>query len=460
MGEAFLIKSRQVEYFSYATTLNFADDKLVVPDGGNHPVIKKRYPDDFGPSSTNTHSSHLAKDVHVIDYRAYRRHYHKTMSLNSNGFEYVDISEEKSLQSSLANALEEGTLSTETAASLRQSMMGIFRTLLDNSYLWIFYIAPEGLILRKNAPACNGDCVNSDGVEVGARTVHADQDLHGEPLRSMMFGLAPYVFHPTLSPFRVMNVWIPLQEVRVRPLALLDTETLVRGRDQLRYHIANNFMDEPVLNDCWTFLYSDRHDWYWMDGQNSNTAIVFDTFSTPHGSFMVPGEFRLSQILKSFATMQHDVRTSKNGCISDESINETLSLFRKNNETHHHHAPPSLKQALRSLQSFFIHTVMHESVVVENKETVEHCFQSEQNMTFFLEQVDFYVAQNLRVSIEMRAVAFNLSHESFVHILVYGFALIVILKTLQFFIVNLVLQPDEYVRNFLLYWFKSLFQAA
>ena len=103
---------------------------------------------------------------------------------------------------------------------------------------------------------------------------------------------------------------------------------------------------------------------------------------------------------------------------------------------------------------------MHESVVVENKETVEHCFQSEQNMTFFLEQVDFYVAQNLRVSIEMRAVAFNLSHESFVHILVYGFALIVILKTLQFFIVNLVLQPDEYVRNFLLYWFKSLFQAA
>ena len=137
-SEGFLLKSRRVEHLSYATTLNFADERLVVPDNRRHPFINKRYPDDFGPHFSNAHSSHVAKEVDIIDYVSFQRHYHRSMTLNDNGFEFIDVSAEQSLQNALGEALQQEQLSTENIRSLRKTMMGIFRTLLDNSYLWIY----------------------------------------------------------------------------------------------------------------------------------------------------------------------------------------------------------------------------------------------------------------------------------------------------------------------------------
>ena len=44
------------------------------------------------------------------------------------------------------------------------------------------------------------------------------------------------------------------------------------------------------MNDIWFFLHDDAQRWYFNAELNPNSAYVFDTLGTPHGSVTLPGE--------------------------------------------------------------------------------------------------------------------------------------------------------------------------
>ena len=75
------------------------------------------------------------------------------------------------------------------------------------------------------------------------------QSVHGQPLRALLYGLAPLLFAP-YSPLVLLNVWMPAQRVVAQPLVIMDTGTL-NASDQLHYHIHASDRLGSRLNDCW-----------------------------------------------------------------------------------------------------------------------------------------------------------------------------------------------------------------
>jgi hypothetical protein len=219
------------------------------------------------------------------------------------GFDSVDLSSLHSLQETLDRVRDAGRVSREQARSIRADLSGTSLRLSDGSAVKLLFIAPEGFIMRKAGP--NGLSVATEALgdmngHDGALSVHADQDVKGTPLRQMMRGAAPWLFrHETpdarnhWSPLMLLNLWIPLRQI-TRPLALMDRRTLNRPAQQLRYGLPTGaFLDreeEQSVNDIWTFLHDERQRWYFTSEMDSRRAYVFETLSTPHGSFRVPGE--------------------------------------------------------------------------------------------------------------------------------------------------------------------------
>ena len=111
---------------------------------------------------------------------------------------------------------------------------------------------------------------------------HIDQDISGEPLKSLHLSS---IFQYT--PLRLLNFWLPLNDAQVRPLALGDIAKIPKT--------SNN----PPLLARWheeTFsISSDRFlittaatdpSLWWFDSQiKPGQAYVFSTTSTPHTSF-------------------------------------------------------------------------------------------------------------------------------------------------------------------------------
>jgi hypothetical protein len=183
-------------------------------------------------------------------------------------------------------------------------MKGHSVTLSGGKHLRLLFIAPEGFIMRKAGPT---GLEVDPGVEMslmnnhdGAMTVHGDQDIHGTPLRQMMRGAAPWIFRHRSpdsanrhSPMMLVNVWIPLQQI-TRPLTLMDRRTLDNRRHQVRYALpTDRILDRDEsrrVNDIWAFLHDEAQEWYFHSDMDSNSAYVFDTLGTPHGSVILPGE--------------------------------------------------------------------------------------------------------------------------------------------------------------------------
>lgn len=139
-----------------------------------------------------------------------------------------------------------------------------------------------------------------------ARTIHADQDVFGTPLKQLMKGGAPQLFrHQTPdarnddSSMFLLNLWIPIQQI-TRPLVLMDRRTLDQRRHQLRYGLpVTRFLDRDEassVNDIWTFLPDPAQKWYFRSVMGPHEGYVFDTLGEPHGSCMLPGEDALEQL--------------------------------------------------------------------------------------------------------------------------------------------------------------------
>lgn len=225
--------------------------------------------------------------------------------LREHGFAHADLSHLPQLQALLARIHRAGRVSPDVASQLRRALTGRSLRLSGGDDLRLLFIAPEGLIIRRAGP--NGLQLHAGAARRhihhdAATEVHADQDVDGTPLRQILRGAAPSLFHHD-SPDRanrhsrlhLVNLWIPLSQV-TRPLALMDRRTLDRRTHQLRYGLpVDDFLqrrEDMRVNDIWTFLYDQSQQWYFSSTLDSRTAYVFETLSTPHGSFILPGEAR------------------------------------------------------------------------------------------------------------------------------------------------------------------------
>ena len=133
---------------------------------------------------------------------------------------------------------------------------------------------------------------------------HVDIDLGGEPLKSMGF---PWLFW-SWSPLELVNLWFPINDAQVRPLAFLDKRhakegALAKWRQDIKmdlycFHHEKFFSDFPYVVDKCVIEKSDSFvvtteaagDGWWYDSQlRRGDAIVFDSTQAPHASFGRPG---------------------------------------------------------------------------------------------------------------------------------------------------------------------------
>jgi hypothetical protein len=220
-----------------------------------------------------------------------------------HGFARADLSRDARLQAALERVRATGRLEKADVAEIRRRLVGHSLPLSGGRRAWVLFVAPEGFLLRTPGP--NGmPPVTADGEEAldGARGVHADQDVGGTPLRQIMRGAAPRLFHHdspdgrnARSPLHLLNVWIPLDQV-TRPLALMDGRTLDRPRQQLRLGLKVDALlgrgQARAVNHIWTFLADDAHRWYFASDMDARSAWVFETLGTPHAAIVLPGEDR------------------------------------------------------------------------------------------------------------------------------------------------------------------------
>lgn len=225
--------------------------------------------------------------------------------LREHGFARADISRLDALQAVLERVRVAGRINDADASQIRRRLVGRSLALSGGARLRVLYITPQGFFMRRAGPngmslgETRGQGMNGHDA---AMAVHADQDVHGTPLRQILRGLAPRLFHhdsPAGSNLRsrvfLVNLWIPLDQV-TRPLALMDRRTLDRGAHQLRHGLpTHTFLRRRAdmrVNDIWTFLHDEAQKWYFSSEIDSRTAYVFQTLSTPHGAFVLPGEDR------------------------------------------------------------------------------------------------------------------------------------------------------------------------
>ncbi|HEY8376729.1 MAG TPA: hypothetical protein VIK91_09585, partial [Nannocystis sp.] len=242
--------------------------------------------------------------------------------LLEHGFAHADLSRARRLQAVLERVRRAGRLDDESAAEIRRRLTGAVLRLSGGARLWVLYLAREGFFMRRAGPAgvplvrASGGMNDHDA----AVSVHADQDVHGTPVRQILRGAAPWLFRHespdgcnARSRLLLVNVWIPLEQV-TRPLALMDRRSIDRRAHQLRYGMpTDRFLRREAalrINDVWTFLHDPEQRWYFTSEIDARTAYVFETLSTPHASFMLPGEQRAAERYRRLTAAIAAVRDS------------------------------------------------------------------------------------------------------------------------------------------------------
>lgn len=241
--------------------------------------------------------------------------------LRVHGFTHADLAPLTDLQSTLQRVRSAGRIADADAAEIRRRLLGRALKLANGDRLLLVFIARDGFFMRRAGP--NGRKLGPSHTlglndHDAARGVHADQDVEGTPLRQILRGAAPWLFHhdsPTRSnrrsPLHLINLWIPLEQT-TRPLALMDRGSLDRRAHQLRHGLPTDAFlkrrEDMRVNDIWTFLHDDRQRWYYTSALDPGTAYVFSTLGTPHGSFILPGEdqaeLRHQQLTAAIAAIQ------------------------------------------------------------------------------------------------------------------------------------------------------------
>lgn len=225
----------------------------------------------------------------------------RVATLTEHGFESIRLPDRRGLHRRLSAIRAEARMADTDVGAVRRSLTGARLRSADGSMLLIVHVAGEGVIFR---------CAGPDGIDLGGRgmmvdhggaaVVHADQDALGHPFHDLTRGWGHRLFrHESIdsanrrSPLLLVNLWMPLQQV-TQPLAMMDTQTLDRSRDQLHYELpTEGILDrdaEHARNDIWWFRHDPTQRWAFRSALGLGDAWVFDTLSTPHGAFVLPGE--------------------------------------------------------------------------------------------------------------------------------------------------------------------------
>ncbi len=235
-----------------------------------------------------------------------------TPSLRHQGFSHADLSQRTRLQRVFAQVREAQRLDPAAISQIRRNLIGSWLRLADGSHIWMLFIAAEGFLMRmagpNRTPIAREDSTQGSNGHDAAMAVHADQDVEGTPVRQILRGMAPWLFHHhspyrrnRVSPLHLVNIWVPLDQV-TRPLAIMDASTLDRERHQLRYGLpTDHFLsrrDDMRVNDIWTFLHGTGQRWFVTPGMTCERAYVFETLSTPHGAIVLPGEARAAVLYR------------------------------------------------------------------------------------------------------------------------------------------------------------------
>ncbi len=229
--------------------------------------------------------------------------------LAGSGFDSIHLDQLTDLQVVLERVRQNRRIAEDDGLAIRRGLKGRSFRLNDGRILRLLLIAPEGLILRKagpnGSPADPHEAVSDMNGHVASQAVHSDQDVYGTPVRQILRGFGPWLFRHDSpnganrrSPVFLVNIWIPLDQV-TRPLTLMDQRSLDRQRHQLRYALpTDGFLQrdaESRVNDIWAFLHDDAQAWYFTSDMDAKRAYVFNTLSTPHGAFILPGEAAAEQ---------------------------------------------------------------------------------------------------------------------------------------------------------------------
>ena len=195
-------------------------------------------------------------------------------SLATSGFTFVPAFPElKSLFDGVARA---GALTLREVAALRAQLS--LRVLeIDGRRALVLLVPPDSVQLNSAPPAS----LRAQRPE----PVRSEQDAWGEPLRSLLWGCAPWLFGAR-SPLRLLKLWFALNGQPARPIALMDASTLDDRAHRLRHRVRNG---EGLVDDRWAFVHGNGQEWWWHSALET-TVLVFDVFRTPHACFMLPCE--------------------------------------------------------------------------------------------------------------------------------------------------------------------------
>jgi hypothetical protein len=225
----------------------------------------------------------------------------RVATLAVDGSEPMRVPDRRGLHQRLRTIRDDVRMDGADVSAIRRSLTRARLRSADGSSLLIVHVAGEGVLFRCAGP--NGIDLRGRGLMAdhgGAAVVHADQDALGRPFHQLTKGWGHRLFrHDSIdssnrrSPLVLVNVWMPLQQV-TQPLAMMDNRTLDRARDQLHYELpTDGILDrdaEHAQNDIWWFRHDAAQRWHFRSGIGLGDAWVFETLSTPHGAFTVPGE--------------------------------------------------------------------------------------------------------------------------------------------------------------------------
>jgi hypothetical protein len=272
--------------------LGFVRLENVLPPRGGRPGHRARtVSEPVEPGDLQSH----ACDIEDLDESG------RVATLTAHGFESMRLPDRRGLHGRLSSIRDDAWMDDTDVGAIRRSLTGARLRSADGSTLRIVHVAAEGVIFRCAGPA--GIDLGGRGMMAdhgGAAVVHADQDALGRPFHHLTRGWGHRLFrHESVdsanrrSPLLLVNLWMPLQQV-TQPLAMMDTRTLDRSRDQLHYALpTEGILDrdaEHAQNDIWWFRHDPAQRWSFRSAIGLGDAWVFDTLSTPHGAFVVPGE--------------------------------------------------------------------------------------------------------------------------------------------------------------------------
>mmetsp|Transcript_22128 Transcript_22128/g.46240 ORF Transcript_22128/g.46240 Transcript_22128/m.46240 type:complete len:358 (-) Transcript_22128:11-1084(-) len=222
----------------------------------------------------------LVQDIDLVEEKPT---YHK------DGFELSELSE--SALARLPNVTVDTKSIDGNPEICRYLGWTLDKIMMPSSHLYFLHV--DRIVLR--GTAADGPALEGVLRWPGAFNGHVDVDLQGEPMVSMgynwIFKLVPFL--------HLVNVWIPMGDSQVRPLAFLGKTSVKKGdlakwRQSVDFHLPClwNLEFKCAIQDSDSFVVTTESAregaWYYSSQMKRGQAFVFSSFESPHTSFGRP----------------------------------------------------------------------------------------------------------------------------------------------------------------------------